>query len=192
MTSHARRRNEPTKEGRKTQHWKLLEQWVKEFGWTSGAEIGLQRGWTICHLLQTCPYLRMIGVDFWREPPPEYFEQEQAQSYDHIDIDYWAEVVKQRVAAFGGRGTIYHMRSLDAAEKVKDESLDFVFIDADHTEAGCTADILAWAPKVKPGGWVCGHDHQYATVVRSLDRHLPGWEKHDHLCWRAPKSAFTV
>jgi len=36
MENHSRSRNEPTKEGRKTAHWKLLESWVKEFGWTTG------------------------------------------------------------------------------------------------------------------------------------------------------------
>ncbi len=33
-----------------------------------------------------------------------------------------------------------------------------MFIDADHTYEGCKADILAWAPKVKDGGWISGHD----------------------------------
>jgi hypothetical protein len=37
--------------------------------------------------------------------------------------------------------------------------LDFVFIDADHSYEGCKADIEAWAPKIAPGGWLCGHDY---------------------------------
>ena len=188
--SHARSRGEPTKEGRKTSHWLLLEEWVKEFGWEFGAEIGLQRGWTICHLLENCPDLSMIGVDQWIEIPDT--GEEGWQSYDHIDLDYWAAKVKNRVAAYGERGRVLHMSSLDAAELIKTESLDFVFIDANHTERGCAEDIAAWGPTVKPGGWVCGHDHQYPAVVRVLDRMLPGWERHDHLCWRAPKASLCL
>jgi len=188
--SHAKTRHEPPKEGRKTTHWLLLESWVKEFGWTAGAEIGLQRGWTICHLLSSCPGLHMIGVDQWIEMPDT--GEPGWQSYDHIDLDYWAAKVKARVAAFGDRGRVLHLASLDAAKLVDDASLDFVFVDADHTERGCEADIRAWAPKVKSTGWVCGHDWQYPAVRRVLDRLAPGWTTHDHLCWRVPRAAIRL
>lgn len=48
--------------------------------------------------------------------------------------------------------------SVDAAKKFKDESLDFVFIDAGHEYDAVKEDILAWFPKVKPGGILAGHD----------------------------------
>ena len=57
------------------------------------------------------------------------------------------------------RANIIRLRSTEAAEIVSDASRDFVFIDADHSYEGCAADIAAWAPKVKPGGWLCGHDY---------------------------------
>ena len=167
-------------------HWLLLETWAKEFGWTAGAEIGLQRGWTMMHLLATCRALSMTGVDQWIEAPDT--GEEGWQSYDHIDLDYWAAKVKERAKAYGDRARILHMASLDAAKLVEDESLDFVFIDADHTYRAAKADIRAWAPKVKSSGWVCGHDWQYSYVVRALDHLLPGWEQHEHQCWRIPKA----
>jgi len=48
---------------------------------------------------------------------------------------------------------------LQAAEHT-DHEYDFVFLDADHSYEGCKADIEAWSPKVKPGGWLGGHDYQ--------------------------------
>lgn len=189
--NHGRSRAEPDKNlPRRSHHWRLLERWVKEFGWTAGAEIGLQRGWTICHLLESCPRLTMIGVDFWEEPVPTGEPGEQ--SYDHLDLDYWAGVVKQRVAAFGGRGTVYHMRSVEAARLVPDQSLDFVFIDGDHTERGCEADIRAWAPKVRSTGWVTGHDWDRPEVRAVLDRVLPGWKEHEQLCWAIPREDVSL
>jgi predicted O-methyltransferase YrrM len=48
--------------------------------------------------------------------------------------------------------------SSDAAKKFKDESLDFVFIDAGHQYDEVKDDILAWYPKIKKGGILAGHD----------------------------------
>jgi hypothetical protein len=57
------------------------------------------------------------------------------------------------------------MDSVKAAQCLPDNSLDFVFIDADHSYEGCSADIAAWAPKVKPGGLVGGHDYDNPRLV---------------------------
>ena len=49
--------------------------------------------------------------------------------------------------------------SLDAVKKFKDESLDFVFIDASHEYDDVKKDIEAWLPKIKSGGILAGHDY---------------------------------
>jgi hypothetical protein len=53
------------------------------------------------------------------------------------------------------------MTSLEGAKKFKDNSLDFVFIDASHEYEDVKDDILAWYPKVKPGGIIAGHDYYH-------------------------------
>ena len=53
------------------------------------------------------------------------------------------------------------MTSLEGAKKFKDNSLDFVFIDASHEYEDVRDDILAWYPKVKPGGIIAGHDYYH-------------------------------
>jgi hypothetical protein len=54
--------------------------------------------------------------------------------------------------------------SLEAAKDIKDNSLDFVYIDADHSYKSVTEDIGAWLPKVKKGGIVSGHDYTKPTM----------------------------
>ena len=49
--------------------------------------------------------------------------------------------------------------SLDACKKFKDNSLDFVFLDASHEYEDIKEDIEAWLPKVKIGGILAGHDY---------------------------------
>lgn len=49
--------------------------------------------------------------------------------------------------------------SISASKLYKDNSLDFVFIDADHTFEAVIEDIRHWLPKVKHGGHLAGHDY---------------------------------
>ena len=42
--------------------------------------------------------------------------------------------------------------------RFEDKSLDFVYIDANHSYSYVKEDILAWLPKVKKGGIIGGHD----------------------------------
>lgn len=51
------------------------------------------------------------------------------------------------------------MPSIDAAKLYQDQSLDFVFIDAQHDYDSVKEDILAWKDKVKSGGLLAGHDY---------------------------------
>jgi len=58
---------------------------------------------------------------------------------------------------------IANVRSPRAAEFVPDASLDFVFIDANHSYEAVKADIEGWEPKIKKGGWIGGHDYNSRT-----------------------------
>lgn len=57
-------------------------------------------------------------------------------------------------------------KSLDVVDQFENHSLDMVYIDGLHTYDGVKADIEAWDLKVKPGGYLCGHDYG--------SRHFPG------------------
>jgi predicted O-methyltransferase YrrM len=73
--------------------------------------------------------------------------------------------------------------------RIPDHTLDFVFIDADHTYEGVCADIKAWWSKVKQGGALCGHDAAHPNfpgVSKALDDIFTpdGWELFDDHVWR--------
>lgn len=58
--------------------------------------------------------------------------------------------------------------SLDFVSSVPDQSLDFIYIDGDHSYEAVKKDIVAWIPKVKIGGVISGHDFSWRTVQRAL------------------------
>jgi hypothetical protein len=54
---------------------------------------------------------------------------------------------------------VLEMLSTEAAQMYRDESLDFVFIDANHNYDFVRADISAWLPKLRKDGIIAGHDY---------------------------------
>ena len=48
---------------------------------------------------------------------------------------------------------------------MKEESLDFVYIDARHDYCAMTEDLLAYWPLVAPGGILAGHDYMSSPEV---------------------------
>lgn len=65
--------------------------------------------------------------------------------------------------------------SLKVAQTIEDESLDVVFIDLTHTYESVKADIAAWLPKVKKGGYISGDDYHenWPEVMRAVDEVFP-------------------
>lgn len=121
-----------------------------------GAEIGVARGVFSETLLESLPRLQLYAVDPWCEMP-------DAADVGHLSYQGWPflemyQEFARRTAPYQKRVTVLRLQSVEAALKVPDQSLDFVYIDAQHTYPACKADITAWAPKVKPGGLVMGHD----------------------------------
>jgi hypothetical protein len=53
-------------------------------------------------------------------------------------------------------------------------SLDFVFIDGDHSYEGVRQDITNWLPKVRRGGTLAGHDYGNSESVRRAVDELLG------------------
>jgi SAM-dependent methyltransferase len=54
---------------------------------------------------------------------------------------------------------VYGGLSGDVLAQFPDDSLDFIYIDADHSYAGVTADLAQAWRLVRPGGFICGHDY---------------------------------
>jgi len=85
-----------------------------------------------------------------------------------------------------GYFTAIQRPSLEAAQLYPDNSLDFVFIDAAHDYENVRADILAWYPKVKPGGIISGHDFHHPPVVQAVTEIFPDISVM-HYCWYVAK-----
>ena len=68
----------------------------------------------------------------------------------------------------------HKMISLEAAASLT-ETFDMIFIDGEHNNGQCEADILAWLPHLRPGGLLCGHDFHHPPIAEAVKRLLPGY-----------------
>ena len=67
-------------------------------------------------------------------------------------------------------------KSVDVAKTYHDESLDFIFVDGEHSLEAVKEDISSWLPKLKPGGWIAGDDFipgEYDGVIEAVTLLLP-------------------
>lgn len=83
--------------------------------------------------------------------------------------------------------TLVVSESVRAAALFADGTLDWVHLDARHDYEHVRADIAAWLPKLKRGGWLSGDDYEEAKwpgLVRAVHEALPGAEPWSDCQWR--------
>jgi hypothetical protein len=118
-------------------------------------ELGVWRGDFAAHILANCPSIkRYYLLDPWR-PLPEWNKPFNA-STAVFDDAYCATLDATRFAA--DRVTVLRGTTIEAIGQIPDGSLDFAYIDGDHTLRGIAIDLINTYPKLREGGWLAGDD----------------------------------
>lgn len=119
-------------------------------------EVGVWRGDFAATILRENNPRELWLVDCWQAQPGTVYEQvDWAAREDHeanLEHVLWRFSLDPRVC-------VMPMFSAVAARSTGMPCVDIVYLDADHTRAGIDADLVVWWPKVKPGGWLTGHDY---------------------------------
>jgi len=126
-------------------------------------------------------HVQFFAVDTWEGTPSEIQHQEVVKRYGGSIFEAFHEAMK----CCGVVNWVVPLQttSVDASKQFKDASLDFVFIDADHTYEAVVADIRAWLPKVKQGGCIAGHDLDWDGVKKAVEQELGGRYRQWGACW---------
>lgn len=135
--------------------------WIRELGLTTGAEIGVDHA-EFSHLIcENNPQLKLYGID----PYLKYDEYREYKDQAHLDGIYEHAKGVMSDCVDKGKYKFIKKKSQDALKDFKDESLDFVYIDANHEGDFPYEDIVGWAKKVRKGGLVAGHDYVRIKVL---------------------------
>ncbi len=125
-----------------------------------GVEVGVWRGDLSRDLLTQFPRLTLYMVDRWAQ----YGAESEFYLTSHQGRRSAKEFAAAKQAAgdsteFAGDRAVMIQADSEAATLVVAGGLDFVFIDAGHTEKDVERDIAAWSPLVRSGGLLMGHDY---------------------------------
>ncbi|PYS97145.1 MAG: class I SAM-dependent methyltransferase [Acidobacteria bacterium] len=175
-------------------HWDEIEGW---FQWRAAqeeaarrfpegscfVEVGTYLGRSLCSLgevvEQSGKPFTVIGIDTCRGSGPE---GPRRKDYHGAAVSrgggtFAGELHKNVLACgYGDTISLIIADSLTASRLFGDASLDWVHLDARHDYASVKADIRAWLPKVKPGGWLSGDDYdelKWPEVVKAVGDLLP-------------------
>lgn len=125
-----------------------------------GAEVGVERGKYSEVLFKSIPKLKLWMVD----PLIPYGDYRQHVSKMEMD-GFYREVVRK----FKDKDAIIARDfSMNVVKKMGDNTLDFVYIDANHDFINTVNDVIEWGKKVKIGGIIAGHD--YTNFVKENNR----------------------
>lgn len=157
-------------------------------------EVGTYLGRSICSLgevvKQSGKDIVVIGIDTCQGSGPEGWRGK----------DYHADAVQEGGGSFAGTLhknvldcdlsdtiTLIVADSVSASRLFAEGSLDWVHLDARHDYASVKADIEAWLPRVRPGGWLSGDDYdkqKWPEVVKAVNDVLPGASGWSSQQWR--------
>ena len=82
--------------------------------------------------------------------------------------DLMKKAAQEKMLAYKDKVEFLHVSSEEFVKTIEDESLDFVFIDGDHSFEAALKDFQNYYPKVKKGGIFGGHDIQLDSVRNAL------------------------
>lgn len=128
-----------------------LAKYFAELDFKIGAEIGVCDGYYSEILCQNIPNLKLYAIDSWMLYD-KYRNFARKSEYKKIYED-----AQKLLAPYDC--VLIKKLSMEAIKDFEDESLDFVYIDANHAYEFVKEDIREWSKKVRKSGIISGHDY---------------------------------
>lgn len=155
-----------------------LSKLIRENNYTLGVELGVKEGMNLTFLAHANPSLIIHGVDMWSLGKNGYVTWQNEKDLSKFPDSESLKSVKSLIESNGLEERVFLHRSFteNACGSFEDESLDFIFIDADHSYEGVKKDITLWSPKVKTGGYIVGHDIDWEGVKRAVEELIPEYK----------------
>ena len=141
---------------------------INEFNLKKVAELGVYRGDFAKEILKKCPIIdEYTMIDPWRN----LSEWNKPANKDNDTFEGFFQETMQKTDFAKEKRKVLRGKTTEIIDEIKDESLDFVYIDGDHTLKGITIDLINLWPKIKKNGFIVGDD-----FCSSIWQHSPKFE----------------
>ena len=144
---------------------------------TVGAEIGVHTGDFSLKILNTTNPKHLYLIDPWKSFTENAYSQSwYGSSTTQSNMDQRFNIVKNKTAKYDNVSIIRKL-SYEASNDFEDNSLEWIYIDGDHTFEGVCKDFESFYPKIKPKGYIYGDDYSLGNwwgsgVVDALHKNL--------------------
>lgn len=134
-----------------------------------GVEVGVFKGAFAKEILEVVSPSMLYLIDPWKGVIES--GDMNGQNIEYINgNDYYSKVI---LPNFGLRGDVKVLREpSDILNSFEDNSVDWIYIDADHQYPSVKYDLEVSYRKVKNGGYILGHDYNNIIcpgVVKAVD-----------------------
>lgn len=122
-------------------------------------------------ILNSGKAIRFDACDTFDGVARKYFHDDRGYLDQEARRDEQGSLISDTLRNLAPVSEVVNVRvgdSLALAATYADASLDFVFLDDDHTTPHLLKELAAWYPKVKPGGVLAGHDMTWRSVRDAL------------------------
>lgn len=135
--------------------FQLWSHFINENKLSHLAELGVYKGDFAKYILDNCEVVeKYYMIDPWRNL--EDWNKPANTDNDEFEIFYNDAIDKTNFAS--EKRIVLRGKTTEVINKIEDKTLDFIYIDGDHTLKGITIDLITSWNKVKEDGFIAGDD----------------------------------
>lgn len=143
---------------KKSYRW--LPQLIRSHNLKIGCEVGVAFGTHSQAILENTKLIKLYSIDPFQQFPADIYKDGMNLDQDYFNVLFYHN--KVRLAPFGQRSEIMRKTSLEAVKLFDDNSLDFIYLDANHAYRAVKDDLHAWFKTIRRGGIISGDDYGHA------------------------------
>ena len=135
-----------------------------------GAEVGVAEGNVSWYMMKYGGVSKIHLIDPWVASTKSVVDEKTFMKHpDQVEAKYREVLRRFEDEIKTGQIVVHKMTGAKAAPLIEDNSLDWVFIDDDHTYEATYENFTAFIPKVKVGGYLLGDDHKSQRWFRVIE-----------------------
>jgi hypothetical protein len=146
---------------------------INENHYKNVAEVGIGYGTHAKYILRTTQIDRLYLIDPTQYYPNDIFADDIMSTVPDVTGNHFNELyglINNYLDEYRDKYIWYRTESLSITnDQIKDESLDCIFIDGDHTYDAVLADLTFWWKKLRVGGQILGDDYSMESVSNAVN-----------------------